>query len=67
LPPQAEDSSKEQKNGDASAGGFSIVPREKKLRIGGNHRDEPSAGFGGFENGRLLIPLEWASSCARRK
>ncbi len=61
LPPQAEDSPKS-KNGDTSAGGFSIVPREKKLRIVGIIETEPAAGFGGFGSGRLLIPLEVASS-----
>lgn len=51
--------------GDANgsgAGGFSIVPREKKLRIVGIIETEPAAGFGGFGSGRLLIPLEVASA-----
>jgi putative ABC transport system permease protein len=47
---------------DASGGGFSIVPREKKLRIVGIIETEPAAGFGGFGSGRLLIPLEVAST-----
>lgn len=47
---------------DAEAGGFSIVPREKKLRIVGIVETEPAAGFGGFGSGRLLIPLEVASA-----
>lgn len=47
---------------DAGAGGFSIVPREKKLRIVGIIETEPAAGFGGFGSGRLLIPLEVASA-----
>ncbi|HEY2548159.1 MAG TPA: FtsX-like permease family protein, partial [Candidatus Acidoferrum sp.] len=47
---------------DASAGGFSIVPREKKLHIVGIIETEPAAGFGGFGSGRLLIPLEVASA-----
>lgn len=47
---------------DAAAGGFSIVPREKKLRIVGIVETEPAAGFGGFGSGRLLIPLELASA-----
>jgi putative ABC transport system permease protein len=47
---------------DPAAGGFSIVPREKKLRIVGIIETEPAAGFGGFGSGRLLIPLEVASS-----
>ena len=46
----------------AGAGGFSIVPREKKLRIVGIIETEPAAGFGGFGSGRLLIPLEVASA-----
>ena len=47
---------------DGGAGGFSIVPREKKLRIVGIIETEAAAGFGGFGSGRLLIPLEVASS-----
>ena len=47
---------------DGGAGGFSIVPREKKLRIVGIVETEPAAGFGGFGSGRLLIPLELASA-----
>jgi putative ABC transport system permease protein len=47
---------------DAGAGGFSIVPREKKLHIVGIVETEPAAGFGGFGSGRLLIPLEVASA-----
>lgn len=42
--------------------GFSIVPQEKKLRIVGIVETEPAAGFGGFGSGRLLIPLEVATS-----
>jgi ABC-type antimicrobial peptide transport system permease subunit len=47
---------------DANAGGFSIVPREKKLRIVGIIETEPAAGFGGFGSGRLLIPLVVATA-----
>jgi putative ABC transport system permease protein len=47
---------------DGGAGGFSIVPREKKLRIVGIVETEPAAGFGGFGSGRLLIPLAVASA-----
>jgi putative ABC transport system permease protein len=47
---------------DGGAGGFSIVPRERKLRIVGIVETEPAAGFGGFGSGRLLIPLEVASA-----
>jgi putative ABC transport system permease protein len=42
--------------------GFSIVPREKKLRIVGIIETEPAAGFGGFGNGRLFIPLDVATA-----
>jgi len=49
-------------NTSDGAGGFSIVPREKKLRIVGIVETEPAAGFGGFGSGRLLIPLEVAST-----
>jgi putative ABC transport system permease protein len=47
---------------DAPAEGFSIVPREKVLRIVGIIETEPAAGFGGFGSGRLLIPLAVASA-----
>ncbi|MGC1485540.1 MAG: FtsX-like permease family protein [Candidatus Acidiferrum sp.] len=63
LPPQS--GTRDASNGDAknaNAGGFSIVPREKQLRIVGIVETEPAAGFGGFGSGRLLIPLEVASA-----
>jgi putative ABC transport system permease protein len=44
------------------AGGFSIVPREMKLRIVGIVDGEPAAGFGGLGSGRVLIPLEVAET-----
>jgi putative ABC transport system permease protein len=47
---------------ESGSGGFSIVPREKNLKIVGVVETEPAAGFGGFGSGRLLIPLEVASS-----
>jgi putative ABC transport system permease protein len=47
---------------DGSSGGFSIVPREKKLRIIGIVDTEPAAGFGGLGSGRVLIPLEVAET-----
>jgi putative ABC transport system permease protein len=43
------------------AAGFSIVPREKKLRIVGIVETEPGA-IGGIGRGRLLIPLEVAET-----
>jgi putative ABC transport system permease protein len=44
------------------SGGFSIVPKEKELHIIGVVETEPAAGFGGYGNGRLLIPLGAALS-----
>jgi len=54
--------------GDASAasgdfpGGFSVVPKELKLKIIGIVETEPAAGYGGYGNARLLIPLETATT-----
>src|SRR5215475_508874 len=45
-----------------SSGGFSIVPKEKQLQIIGIVETEPASGFGGFGNGRLLIPIGVAQS-----
>ncbi|MGB8592594.1 MAG: ABC transporter permease [Candidatus Acidiferrales bacterium] len=45
-----------------ASAGFSIVPREKQLKIVGIVETEPAAGFGGFGNGRVLIPLEVAET-----
>jgi putative ABC transport system permease protein len=62
LPAQTSGDGAGNDGGEPSGGGFSIVPREKKLRIVGIIETEPAAGFGGFGSGRLLIPLEVASS-----
>ncbi|MFZ1973988.1 MAG: FtsX-like permease family protein [Candidatus Acidiferrales bacterium] len=43
-----------------SSPGFSIIPRELKLRIIGIVETEPAAGFGGLGRGRLLIPQQIA-------
>jgi putative ABC transport system permease protein len=50
--------------GDAAEnpGGFSVVPKEKHLRIIGVVETEPASGFGGFGSGRLLIPLPLAET-----
>jgi putative ABC transport system permease protein len=50
--------------GDATqgSGGFSVVPKEKHLRIIGVVETEPASGFGGFGSGRLLIPLPVAET-----
>jgi len=44
------------------SGGFSIVPKEKQLRIIGVVETEPASGFGGYGNGCLLIPIGVAQS-----
>ena len=55
--------------GDSSNGassdvpeGFSVVPKELKLKIIGVVETEPAAGYGGYGNARLLMPLETAST-----
>ncbi len=40
--------------------GFSVIPRQTKLRIIGIVETEPAAGFGGFGRGRILIPEQLA-------
>jgi putative ABC transport system permease protein len=47
---------------DEEGAGFSVVTREKKLKIVGVVETEPAAGFGGFGRGRLLIPLAIAQN-----
>jgi putative ABC transport system permease protein len=47
-------------NSESLPGGFSVVPKELHLRIVGVVDTEPASGFGGFGNGRLLIPLQVA-------
>src|SRR5260370_12717570 len=59
LPPNPAGSSAAS-NFASSPGGFSVVPRELRLRIVGIVDTEPAAGFGGYGNGRLLIPLQVA-------
>jgi ABC-type antimicrobial peptide transport system permease subunit len=46
----------------APSGGFSVVPKELRLKIIGVVETEPAAGYGGFGNARLLIPLETAAT-----
>jgi putative ABC transport system permease protein len=43
-------------------GGFSVVPKELHLKIIGIVETEPAAGYGGYGNARLLIPLETGST-----
>ncbi|HKN25732.1 MAG TPA: FtsX-like permease family protein [Candidatus Acidoferrum sp.] len=49
-------------NGPEATGGFSVVPRELKLKIVGVVETEPAAGYGGYGNARLLMPLDTAST-----
>ena len=59
----AERQSLPSESGDAAqTGGFSVVPKEKHLRIIGVVETEPASGFGGFGSGRLLIPLPVAET-----
>ena len=44
------------------SGGFSVVPKEMKLQIVGIVDTEPAAGYGGYGNARLLMPLQTAST-----
>jgi putative ABC transport system permease protein len=53
------DGSSDASNG---GGGFSVVPKERHLRIIGVVETEPASGFGGFGSGRLLIPLAVAET-----
>jgi len=48
--------------GSGEPAGFSVVPKEKHLRIVGVVETEPASGFGGFGSGRLLIPLAVAET-----
>jgi len=43
-------------------GGFSVVPKELRLKIVGIVETEPAAGYGGYGNARLLMPLQTAST-----
>jgi len=45
-----------------SSGGFSVVPKELRLKIIGIVETEPAAGYGGYGNARLLIPLDTAAT-----
>ena len=45
-----------------NSGGFSVIPKDKHLRIIGVVETEPASGFGGFPSGRLLIPLPLAET-----
>ncbi len=60
--PAASESSPGKNATNSGGAGFSIIPREKKLRIVGIVETEPAAGFGGVGRGRVLIPIEVAQA-----
>lgn len=47
---------------DGSGGGFSVVPKELRLKIVGIVATEPAQGYGGYGNARLLMPLQTAAT-----
>ena len=47
---------------NAASDGFSIVPKEKTLRIVGVVETEPAGGIGSLGRGRLLLPLDLAET-----
>jgi len=47
---------------DGSGGGFSLVPKELRLKIVGIVETEPAQGYGGYGNARLLMPLQTAAT-----
>jgi putative ABC transport system permease protein len=47
---------------DSTGGGFSVVPKELRVKIVGIVETEPAQGFGGYGNARLLMPLNTAST-----
>jgi putative ABC transport system permease protein len=62
LPSAAANADPSASSPDASAGGFSVVPKELRLKIVGVVETEPAAGYGGYGNARLLMPLATAST-----
>jgi putative ABC transport system permease protein len=61
LGAQSDDKAPQETSPDTQSG-FTIVPREKKLRVIGIVETEPAAGFGGIGNGRVLIPIAVAET-----
>ncbi|MGB9431066.1 MAG: ABC transporter permease, partial [Candidatus Acidiferrum sp.] len=49
-------------NGGEASDGFSVVPKQLRLKIVGIVETEPAAGYGGIGNARLLMPLDTAST-----
>jgi putative ABC transport system permease protein len=49
-------------NSDGPGGGFSLIPKELRLKIVGIVETEPAQGYGGYGNARLLMPLQTAAT-----
>ena len=49
-------------NAGELSGGFSVVPKELRLQIVGVVETEPAAGYGGYGNARVLMPLNTAAT-----
>jgi len=62
LPSAAANTDPSATSPDTSSGGFSVVPKELRLKIVGIVETEPAAGYGGYGNARLLMPLATAST-----
>ncbi|HTA59765.1 MAG TPA: FtsX-like permease family protein [Candidatus Baltobacteraceae bacterium] len=62
LPSAAANTDPSTNSPDTSSGGFSVVPKELRLKIVGIVETEPAAGYGGYGNARLLMPLATAST-----
>jgi putative ABC transport system permease protein len=62
LPSAAANTDPSTNSPDTSGGGFSVVPKELRLKIVGVVETEPAAGYGGYGNARLLMPLATAST-----
>jgi putative ABC transport system permease protein len=62
LPSAAANTDPSANSPDTSGSGFSVVPKELRLKIVGIVETEPAAGYGGYGNARLLMPLATAST-----
>lgn len=49
-------------HGTEQSAGFSVVPKELRLKIVGVVETEPAAGYGGYGNARVLMPLKTAAT-----
>jgi putative ABC transport system permease protein len=63
APPAGNDSQSTGQDGDTTpVAGFTVVLREKKLRVVGIISTEPQGGFGGLGRSRMFIPLDVAET-----